>query len=196
MPLSDDQKTAALEAAAWDLKFLLSDTGLDRDLQASIFYGGGPGAEFNALCLFKDMAVDTADLRSVLKDHFGLDPAAGLQPRAQVTKVVTAWTRAKEQVQKDDEMRAEAKAARMPRPVGNADFAAMKTAYEKLHPKMTLPETLAKSYLGGRLDQVEDNEPQAEFLADVLSKEDGQEDFVGASLHPSGQLRFHRGSKK
>ena len=70
-----------------------------------------------------------ADTRGELKADIGLE-ATGLESRAAVAGVVSAWEGARKYCEKADELKAEARILGVSRPVTQTDRAAMKASFE------------------------------------------------------------------
>ena len=190
--LTPDEQEAALKGAASDLKYILADSGVADELQAKFYHAG-----FTNLKVFSQMAEDQKDLRAVLKDEFKVDATKSLQERVQVATVMAAFGAVQEQIAKENEIRAEAKSARLPRPTGTLDHQSMKAAFEAAFGRrLTAAETPSRHFLGVRLEQVEENEPRVESLRDVSSKDDGEDDYMAANVDERGVVRFRRGQKE
>ena len=96
----------------------------------------------------------------------------------------------------DNDTKADAKANRLSRPVAQTDMASMIQAYEAVHGLLPSRETPSKGFLGSKLEQVEANEPIAEILSEVTSRDEGEEDFLGATVTSAGQIQLQRGTRK
>ena len=189
--LTAGEREAALAAAQSDVKWLLADAGVGDDLQAVLYHNG-----FTSTRLFVGLAETRAELRDVLRTEFGLDAQAGLAERQQVAVALAAWDAAKEFVTKDNEARAEARSAHAHRPASNVEHTAMRAAYEAKHGRLHNSEVPGKYYLGKKAEDIEDNEPRAESLKEVHSKEDGEDDYLQADLDASGALKIRKGAKE
>jgi hypothetical protein len=188
--LTAPEQAAALAAADSDLKFLLSDTDVDNELQAVLFHFG-----FRKLRLFANLEVDSAKVQGVIKDQLGLDPADDLATRSRVAHVLAAWEAAQQQVNRDNEIRAENRASRLPRTSTQLEASAMRKAVEAQFGKIPNEEVPSRSYLGTKLDEVEENDPKAESLKEVASKEDIEQDVLTADLTNSGIISVRKGIK-
>ena len=98
--LNEAEKTAALNSATSDLKFLLDREGISQDVQLAFYHGGVSNVR-----QFAAFASDVNDLRETLKSVFGLDPGSSLKVRILVSKVVVAWEAAKARASKMAEAR-------------------------------------------------------------------------------------------
>ena len=187
--LSPDEIKAALATASSSLRFLLCDSGLSDLTQARLFQAG-----FSDLRLFGRIAEDVDDLKVVLRDEFRLDHTTSLAARVEVARFIGAWQAARDQVSKEDEAKSDARLSRLPRPVPSSEYAAMRLAYEAAYDKLAVQFTPSKHFMGIKLEQVEDNEPRAEPLRDVTSRDDAESSFLGADVDERGVLRVKRAS--
>ena len=177
--------------AASDLRYIMADCEVPEALQADFYHAG-----FTTQRLFGTIVGSAAEMRDLLRSEFGTDATASLNARATVSKVLAAWESVKEQVKGDNDMRVDARANRLSRVCGTEDHTAMKNAYQTLYGKLPSAEVPSRAYVGVKLDQVEKNEPLVESLADITSLDDGEEDFLGATITDNGQIRLQKGSKK
>jgi hypothetical protein len=90
-------------------------------------------------------------------------------------------------------MRAEARTSHIPRPVTSNEHAAMLKAYEVRYGRLESGETPGKHYLGVKAEEIEDNEPKAESLKEVSSKDDGEDDFLLSEVGKDGNLKVRKG---
>ena len=117
----------AMASAMPDLKFLLDREGVAADLQVKFYEAG-----IINLRQFAAFAPDIDDLRTSLKEDFGLDPAAGLPTKITISKVVVAWESAKIRSQKLAEAEADAEIRQEAIPVRGNNFKVMREAYETM----------------------------------------------------------------
>lgn len=188
--ITPEEARAAMEAAQSDLKWLMADNGVDDRVQELIYHHG-----FTRTKLFVGMAESRTELRDVLKAHLGLDAAEGLEERRRVAVVLVAWEGTKEFSTKDNEVRADARVAHSSRPISVVDHSAMRAAFEEQFGRLHNSEVPGKYYLGKKTDDIEDNEPKAEQLREVHSKEDGEEDYLTANVDGQGNVRVRKGAR-
>ena len=170
-------------AAASDLKWLMADNEVDTAVQEVIFHN-----RFNRTALFKGLGESRMEVKDMLKDHMGLDASEGLAARAQVATVLASWEACKDMISRETTARAEARASRIVRPVGIVEHQAMRQAYEAQYGKLTNSQVPSKHYLGLKGEDVEEDDPKAEDLAEVGSKNDQEVDVLGAALDETGRL--------
>lgn len=166
MPLiamTEDEKEAALEGAASDLKFLMSEVGVSAAVQAAVFHKG-----FNTLCLYAGMDESRVEVRAALTAEIGLDHTQGGNERRSMALLLSVWDTARTQLKYDDEAKADARNNTFPRVVPVNDFALMREALEDEMGPLRDSEVPAKSFLSMKLEDVEMNIPRVEDLRDVI----------------------------
>ena len=175
--LTDDQSRAAMEAADSDLKYLLTEVGVAEEVQAALYHRG-----FTTLRLFSGIDESRAEVRAAINAEIGLDHAAGNAERRNTALLLSAWETARTQQRSNDENRAEARAAMVPRPVPGNEHAMLREALEAQIGRLKDYEVPAKSLIAAKLDDIESNMPKLEDLRDVASVEDGEADLLQGSL--------------
>ena len=195
MPLSvltPVEEIAAKKDVESDLKWLLSDNGVDDDVQTVLYHFG-----FKKMKLFAGAAGDQSDLRDMIKDQIGLDPATSLFERIKGAAILVAWKAAQIYVEREDTKRAEARASKIPKEINAVEHIAMRKAYEATHGTLQKNEVPSKAYLGLKLEDIEDDEPKAEKLTEVMSKDDGEEQYLSADvdLADGGIIKIKKGSQ-
>ena len=189
MSLSQDEIRAAFATASSSLRFLFAEAEIDDQLQGALFQAG-----FTTIRLFSRIAEDAAELKGILKDDFGCDPATGLVNRVKAARLLSAWSTARDSASKEDEAKAESKLTSLPRPVGSTEYHAMRVAYEGVYGTLSNKYCPSRHFVGIKLEQVEENEPRVELLRDVTSRDDAEASFVGASVDDRGVVRVNRTS--
>ena len=80
--LNDEEKRLAALNVDLDLKWLLSDNGVDEDIQLALFH-----SRLKKMKLFAGMAEDTVDLCNTLATQLGIDVTTSMIERARVAAV-------------------------------------------------------------------------------------------------------------
>ena len=184
------QVLAAMATGDSDLKFLLADTEVDDEVQAVLFHYG-----FNKMRLFANIESTVDKVRVIIRDQLGLDPDVDLRTRSRVAHVLAAWESSKEQVARDNEVRAEARSSRQTRTLPASEGQAMRRAVVAKFGKIPNEEIPGRFYMATKLEEVEENEPRPESLKDVASKEDGEQDILTADLNNLGAITVRKGVK-
>jgi hypothetical protein len=190
-PTQEEMAKYVAENTDSDLAFIFADSEVGILYQYKIVVAG-----FRTLKRFSALEESRAALRAALLADFGLDPASSLEARLNVTLIVNAWEAAREQVTREIQMRAEAKALQQPRPVGHTERTAMRRVVEARYGKIPDDEAPGAAYLALKMEEVEQNEPRASPLDEVISIEDGDEYSLGASIDLAGGLRVTRQKAK
>ena len=177
-------------AASSELKWLMSDNEVPLEVQSVLYHLG-----FTKIKVFIGIGESRQEVRTVLANDVGLDPAADIPSRVAVAMVLAAWEAARSQVQREQLQKAEAKAAHVPTPVGSVDHQAMRAAYELRFGRLDNQEVPSRSYLGTKQEEIEENEPRAESLKEVASREDAEVEFLTADIGSDGQIKVRRGHK-
>ena len=187
--LTAAQRAEAFAKVEPALAFVLDDVGVSADVQAVIYHKG-----FTTLRRFVGLEDAKSEVRAVLAEQFGLVSSEGLEQRVHVADVLAAWESAKEQLGRENEIRAEQRASRVSRPVANTEHKAMRQAFERIHGELPNREVPGKYFLGIKLEQVEENDPRPESLQDVTSREDGEMDYLSAEINDRGQVHVKKGA--
>jgi hypothetical protein len=190
LQLSEEQTRAALEAGQSDLKWLLADQEVPLPVQSALFHLG-----FTKMRVFAGLGETRIEVKEALKKDFGLDGADDLQSRQSVALVLAAWEASKEYVARDAAKRAEAHSSRLPRALSPVEHLAMRDAFEAKFGHLRDSEVPSPYFLGRKTEEVENNEPKPERLAEVTSREDNEEDFMTAEINEMGLVKVRRGAK-
>ena len=113
LALTDVQAERALEMADSDLKYLLSEVGVEEEVQAVLFHQG-----FTTLRLFSGIDETRTEVRAAITAETGLDHNASNMERRAMALLLSAWDTARTQQKSNDTTRAEARASMVPRPWG------------------------------------------------------------------------------
>ena len=177
LALTDDEVERALDQADSDLKYLLSEVGVPEDVQAALYHRG-----FTSLRLFTGIDESRTEVRAALKAEIGLDHTASNAERRYTALVLSAWETARTQQRSNDESRAEARTAMIPRPVPINEHAMLREALEAHIGRLKDYEVPSKNLVASKMDDIETNMPRVEDLRDVSSMEDGEVDLLQGNL--------------
>jgi hypothetical protein len=199
LPALDAAETAAtLRKISHDLSFLFADRGMAPGLQLLFARTG-----FLTMNLFTAVSDSRAELRLLLAEDYGLDPADGaitplerITRRTQVAAVIDCWEAAKRRVDEKDKLAASQVASRVPTTLPKSEHLALRKRYEndfgavpdKGYPCPTLIEK--------RFQELEEGEVTADTLTEVISREDTVEDPLGAFFDTAGIVRVKRQGQK
>ena len=173
-----------------DFVFLLEEHGVELALQFAI------GQHYKSIRTFAAFADDRAAARSAITADFGIRPDNSAE-RAKVACVITAWEAAKLIREEEAKLRAEAKVLGVQKPLASSDRAAMRVALEAVR-GYTVPEAEepAPEYLAHKLEQIENGEPTASYLDEVISRKESNSLQLQTSLDNQGRLRVMRQKPK
>ena len=190
LTLTADQTTAAMASGSSDLKWILADCEVSNEVQAVLFHLG-----FTKIRVFAGLGETRAEVKEAIKADAGLDPADGPAVRVQVAYVLSAWDATRLTAQKEMQAKAEHKAAEIVKPIANQELAALRTAFETRFFKLESKEVPSKSYLGLKQEEIDENEPRAESLKEVSSREDHESSFLTADISVDGIVKVKKGVK-
>ncbi|CAE7341503.1 unnamed protein product [Symbiodinium sp. CCMP2456] len=173
-----------------DFIFLLEEHGVDLALQFAI------GQHYKSIRTFAAFADDRGTARTAITSDFGVRPESAAD-RARVACVITAWEASKLIREEEAKLRAEAKVLGVQKPLASSDRAAMRAALETVR-GYSVPESEepAPEYLAHKLEQIENGEPTASYLDEVISRKESNSLQLQTSLDNQGRLRVMRQKPK
>ena len=115
-----------LELGASDLRFLLTNHGIQDAHQGALFEAG-----VDTMAKFAAFVTTAADLVEVLKKEFSLDPATSLANRAQVASYTVAWQSAQARTKQQAEVEATSETSKWAKPIPVSDYIAMRQRFAK-----------------------------------------------------------------
>ena len=189
--MNDAEVQKLLDGAGSDLKFAFAKEKVEDSIQAMFYWAG-----ITNIRQFSMLASDPEDLRETLKESFGLDKAAGLAERVKISKILVVWDACRTRSKKEAEMAGEAECRHQPKALGGTDYSAMRAAFEAKWWPLGDKEIPAKSYLERRLEQVEQEEPRAEPLTEVIHREEEDPDILKTVWDGSGALRVTKAAAR
>jgi hypothetical protein len=130
-PLDAAETAATLKKVSHDLSFLFADLGMAPGLQLLFARTG-----FLTMILFTAVSDSRAELRLLLSEDYGLDPADGaitplerITRRAQAAAVINCWEAAKRRVDEKDKLAASQVASRFPTTLLKSEHLALRKRY-------------------------------------------------------------------
>ena len=169
--------------AAADLQYVLEDSSVPLDLQYRVV------RHYNSLKIFAAMGDTAGEIRTAAQADFALDPAASAEARANMAKLVSAWNLAKDLAAKEKERFAESKVLGAPRILQHSERQAMVKAVENSYGRLQESEVPSNEYIALKLEEVENGEPSASPLDEIVSKQEKNTSSLQTSLDASGHLR-------
>ena len=188
-PVASEEAAAAIKAMDSELVFLLESSKVPKDIIAKFGTLGYTDVE-----TFAHMEVDAPSVRDMIKSDITLDPSSGPDRRAMMARLLAVWEAAGKRTSKLKEEEAAQRASDMPRHLPKGKHLEIVRAYAAAHKGLKDKECPAPCYLEWRFEQVEDGELKAESLADVVHKEEVQDDdWGGAKVSPDGSIKLVKG---
>ena len=188
--LSAAEKLAALELGSSDLKFLLEKQDVDNDLQALLYHVG-----VRTIPVLATFASSVAELKTIVKDEFGVDPSSSIQSRVRVANLLVAWEVATTRTKKQSEIEGELQSKNLIKPMANSEYTAMIQSWEKKFWELDDDIIPAKSYLEKRAELLEQDDYKAEALTTVLTREQDDPDILIPVWSASGALQMRKGGQ-
>ncbi|CAE6925361.1 unnamed protein product [Symbiodinium sp. CCMP2592] len=163
-----------------DFIFLLEEHGVDLALQYAI------GQHYRSIRTFAAFADDRGAARTAITADFGVR-AESAADRARMACVITSWEASKLIREEEAKLRAEAKVLGVQKPLVSSDRAAMRAALEAVR-GYSVPESEepAPEYLAHKLEQIENGEPAASYLDEVISRKESNSLQLQTSLDNQG----------
>lgn len=110
--------------------------------------------------------------------------------------LISAWGDARRQVAREADIRAERRAQGSNEPPRLAEVRSMKSAFVAVHGELRDAVVPGRFLFGSKLEQLIENEPEAEKMEEVPSREGGEDDLMVPEITPGGQLKVRTGAAK
>ena len=172
--------------AASDFAFLMDREGISADLTKKFTDAG-----IDTVRLFASLVSDSAGLRKLLSDDFGIDLTT-LAGKVTVARIVVAWEAAKARSAKYAEVEAETEVRQEAKPLRQSDFKSMRDAYESRWWKLESKQVPSRIYVEKVGDGIEKGDPRAELLSEVTNREEGDTDVMKAVFDSGGTIKAIR----
>lgn len=185
-----DKRTYLRDHVASDLQYVWDDSEVPLDLQYRM------AQHYKSLRVFTAIAETTTEVRAAIQADFALDPRNDAGVRAQIAKVVSAWTAGKELYTKEKELQAETKVLGMPRNLQHSERLAMIKAVEGTLGTLSDTDVPSSEYLALKTEECESGEIVASPLDEITSKSDRATSALQTSLDTSGHVRVTKTKTK
>jgi hypothetical protein len=185
-------ETAAAEVLLEsDMRFLMEDVGLRHDVSLVFAHFG-----FGRMRRFAGLE-DTKDkVRAVLIADFGIDPAAGLQQRGDIADLLSCWDASRLQLERENQLRADNRVNAIQTAASPLEVRGMLKAVEHKGEKVETRLIPGRYLLGKKLEEIQANEPEVEKLSEIVSRLDGDEEFITTEIGKDGRISVKKGSKR
>ena len=154
---------AVIRAAEPDLTFLLEDDKVPKIVQHDLITKG-----WDTLRMFARIDDSKQDLRKTCVNILHLDQMT-LEGKRATTMLIDAWVAANLRIDAEERNKAEARALGTPRFIQTSLHGQMRSAVEKIVGVIPADEFPSKDYLQKKMDEVEDSEPTASPLDEIVS---------------------------
>ena len=184
MAATDDDKRAYIQLhVASDLQYVWEDSAITLETQYKL------AEHYRSLRVFVSIGDTPAEIRTALANDFQVDPAASAANRAEVARVVSAWTVGKQLHTKETELQAESKVLGMPRILQHSERLAMLKAVETQLGTLSDKDTPSAEYLAMKTEEIESGEIVASGLDEMTSKVHKNTSTLQTSLDQAGHVR-------
>ena len=184
MALDDVQRREYLQKnVTADLQYIWDDSEVSLDLQHRL------GQHYKNLRVFVALAESSTELREALKTDYQLDAAQGAGQRAEVARIISAWTAGRQLYEKENELQAESKVMGLPRSLQHSERLAMLRAVETTLGTLSEHDVPSSEYLALKVEECENGEVTAASLDEITSKAHKNTASLQTSLDTSGHVR-------
>ena len=188
--LTADEKALALEKGSSELKFLFEKNGVDNDLQAFLLH-----SQICTVAVFATIASSSDELKTLIKDEFAVDIAAGLQQRVRVANLLVCWEAAQCRTKRQSELEGELATKHLVKPMASSEYNAMRLAWESKFWAVEDEMVPARSYLERRAEDFEQEDYKAEPLTAVINKDQDDNETLTPVWSSSGALQMKKSSQ-
>ena len=190
-PNDAEIKIYLAENAGADLLFLWTESQVPLNQQWDLTNGG-----YGSIRSFIGIDDSRAGVRAACAADFQLDvmaaAPAGPNSRRALASIVSAWEIACNQTTRETQLRVEAKLMHIPRPISMQDRSAMRRAVEALYGPIPDHECPSAEYVASKMEELEENEPQAAQLDEVSNLDDIETSSMVAQWDSSGKVQMVR----
>ena len=170
-PTDEEMKRKLKERSSSELLFALSECGVPLKWQHELVVNCG----YNCLRLVAGIEETREKVRAAFIDELKVTDAIP-NHRLILASLVSSWEVSREQMHREIQLRAETKALAIRRPVGSTERSQMKKLVEdSTGVKMPESSTPSPEYLATKVEEVENDEPLASPLDEVVSMEDAHQ---------------------
>lgn len=186
MATSDAEIFAKVES---ELKFHMDEAKVPGDVQLLAYKCG-----YDSMRIFAGLDDTKEAVRKALAAELPLDYTASPEKRRNMALLLSVWDTCRLQLAVQEKHKSEAKLGTHTRLIQTTEHASLRAAVEALHGELCDKEVPSKSLIAQKLEQVEDNCPEAEDLREVTSVADAATEAYSAVIDPSSNtLRFKPG---
>ena len=190
-------QVAALATVSAELQFMWSEREVPAELQATLATQG-----IKTLGVFGSIVDTREQLRDTLKLMLDIDPSeAGIaadimiQRRVNLARIIDSWETARKRISERDRISAEQRASRLPITLERGQHVMLRQKFEAEHGRLKDHAFPCHAMVERRMEEIDEGEPKAELLSDVISVEEAVEDVVGAVIDKKGTWKTKKTTK-
>jgi len=189
--LTPAEQVEALTKGSSDLRYLLQREEVEEADQAMLYSIG-----VTTIARLAAFAESVVDFKKSLLDDFGMDPAAGLEVRLRITKLIVSYTSASARADKLAAYEGEQAARDLAKPLHVPEYIAMVQGYQQRWWALDERQTPSRAFLERILEGVEQDDPRAVLLSEITSRDMDDPHALEPTLDASGALRLRRSATK
>ena len=175
----------AIELLDPDFHGLLERKEVTQQIQGKL-----SNANVKSISRFAAVGDVRADLRTFCTGTLALDRNADV---VEIAGVVDAWQACKSRMESRHQAEAEASLASLPSPLNKVEAQDLRLRFEQLHYKLEDRVSPATSTLELIFDQLESGEWKPMSLVQFLSRDDTEDELMGATIDKTGTVKIRKG---
>ena len=140
-----------------DALYTFQDNEVPQEVQAKLAYAG-----FASISKLRGLGDNRGNIKTMMIDHFGIDPATSLANLSIVASVQAAWEASKVYIERKAAVEAEEKINGTPRAIKGAEYTRIKNAHEKLWGPIPKNEVPSKALC----ERIVHENGEGEYIAD------------------------------
>jgi hypothetical protein len=182
MATDEEKRAAIMRDGDADLIFLFEEAEVSMQMQYGLIVAG-----FKNPRKYYHVADSVAAARTAFTAILNIDPGTPAN-RLALASLLEVWDSSKKVSEKQLELRAEIKSAGTTRILPHSERTAMRRVVETQYQKISQDEVPSNTYLSEKCQEVEENEPMASRLDEILSVEDVDLHSLTTGLDSAGHI--------
>ena len=185
--LDPEVERKAFAAAESGLLFLFEDEDVHKETQAKLINGG-----YKTTDMFARYGGSETEIRENLAEDLDLKKSDGLEAKAEISRLLVAWGKARSRSDEAAKSKAEAKASKSLHVIEAGELALMRRAYQKKFGELNDNEVPSQTLLSRQLEKLETNFLEAEPLTETSCLQDKEEELLQSKLGADGQIKIQK----
>ena len=169
----EEMRAEVMSKAGSDFSYLMCDNDVPIDQQLKLVRAG-----IKNTSIFASIEEDNSKFRKTMSKILRLNPADDddIDGKILLSNLVTAWNAARQFAAEDIKSKAKAATSTtsLPMPMPNREYNQMATGYVEVYGRSPECELPGRPMMQRRVQEICDNDPCAEALSEVASKEEGE----------------------